>query len=166
MSLRKKRRPPFPGLRLTARDRRVLAEKTAPRRELAARTWKRIRMLELLHEGMSIADTAKAVGTYPREVRRVGWRFLERDVEEALRDDPRPHPPRKLDSRQEAAIVAMVCAAPPEGCARWTVVLVAEESMRRGIVARVGRETVRQVLANHDLKPWREKNVVRSKARR
>lgn len=144
----------------------MLAEKTAPRRELAARTWKRIRVLELLHEGMSIADTARAVGTYPREVRRVGWRFLERGVEEALRDDPRPHPPRKLDARQEAAMVAMVCAPPPEGCARWTVVLVAEESMRRGIVARVGRETVRRVLANHDLKPWREKNVVRSKARR
>lgn len=144
----------------------MLAEKTAPRRELAARTWKRIRVLELLHEGMSIADTARAVGTYPREVRRVGWRFLERGVEEALRDDPRPHPPRKLDARQEAAMVAMVCAPPPEGCARWTVVLVAEESMRRGIVARVGRETVRRVLTNHDLKPWREKNVVRSKARR
>jgi hypothetical protein len=30
--------------------------------------------------------------------------------------------------------------------------------MRRGIVKRVGRETIRVTLANHELKPWREKN--------
>jgi hypothetical protein len=30
------------------------------------------------------------------------------------------------------------------------------------VVDKVGRETVRVVLARHDLKPWREKNVVRS----
>jgi len=166
MGSKKTCRPPFPGLKLRAKDRKFLTGKTAARRQLSARTWKRIRILELLHDGMNLADTAKAVGTYPREVRRVGWRFLERGVEEALRDDPRPRPPKKLDARQEAAIVAMVCAPPPERAARWTVVLVAEEATRRGIVAEVGRETVRQVLANHDLKPWREKNVVRSKTGR
>jgi putative transposase len=29
----------------------------------------------------------------------------------------------------------------------------------------VGRETVRILLENHDLKPWREKNVVRGRTR-
>jgi len=32
-----------------------------------------------------------------------------------------------------------------------------EEAKRRGIVADVGRETVRQTLAHHELKPWRKK---------
>src|SRR5439155_26627123 len=76
-------------------------------------------------------------------------------------DDPRPKPPRLLDSSQEAAVVAMVCGPVPEGHARWTTALIAAEAARRGIVPRVGRETIRLVLANHDLKPWREKNVVR-----
>ena len=40
--------------------------------------------------------------------------------------------------------------------------LLAEEVVRRGYVERVGRETVRIVLQHHGLKPWREKNVVRS----
>lgn len=55
----------------------------------------------------------------------------------------------------------MVCGPPPAGYARWTIRVTTEEAKRRGIVADVGRETVRQVLAHHELKPWRKKNVVR-----
>jgi hypothetical protein len=37
--------------------------------------------------------------------------------------------------------------------------LVAEEAVKRKLVPRVGRETIRILLLSHDLKPWREKNV-------
>lgn len=154
-------RPRFPGLRLSASDRRFLADQTRDGRAVSARTWKRIRILELLHAQWTLAEVAAAVGTYPREVRRVGWRFLERGVELALTDEPRPKPPKLLDTRQQAAVVAMVCGPPPAGYARWTVRVTTEETRRRGIVADVGRETIRQVLAHHELKPWRKKNVVR-----
>jgi hypothetical protein len=160
------KRPAFPGLRLTAKDRQFLADQTREGRPVSARIWKRIRMLELLHEQWTLADVAGAVGTYPREVRRVGWRYVERGVQAALTDDPRPKPPKLLDTRQQAAIVAMVCGPPPAGYARWTVRVTTEESQRRGIVADVGRETIRQVLAHHELKPWRKKNVVRPHAGR
>jgi len=161
---RSSKRPRFPGLRLSARDHQFLAGQTRDGRAVAARTWKRIRILELLHEQWSLADIAAAIGTYPREVRRVGWRYLERGVEDALTDDPRPKPPKLLDTRQTAAIVAMVCGPPPAGYARWTVRVTTEETKRHGIVADVGRETIRQVLAHHELKPWRKKNVVRPDA--
>jgi putative transposase len=49
---------------------------------------------------------------------------------------------------------------PPEGRARWTVRLVTEQAVKRKLVPRVGRETIRILLENHDLKPWREKKVV------
>jgi hypothetical protein len=39
--------------------------------------------------------------------------------------------------------------------------LVAEEAVKRKLVPRVGRETIRILLLSHDLKPWREKNVGR-----
>jgi hypothetical protein len=159
------RRPRFPGLYLSAKDRQFLADQTRDGRAVTARTWKRIRMLQLLHEQWSLADVAQAIGTYPREVRRVGWRYLECGVPAALTDDPRPKPPPLLDTRQHAAIVAMVCGPPPAGYARWTIRVTTEETKRRGIVADVGRETVRQVLARHELKPWRKKNVVRPDAR-
>jgi putative transposase len=66
-----------------------------------------------------------------------------------------------LDGGQKQRIIAMVCSDPPEGRARWTVRLVVEEAVKRRLVPRVGRETVRVLLLHHDLKPWREKNVVR-----
>ena len=68
-------------------------------------------------------------------------------------------PPRLLDDGQEQRLIAMVCSNPPEGRARWTVRLVAEEAVKRKLVPRVGRETIRMLLLSHDLKPWREKNV-------
>jgi hypothetical protein len=151
----------FPGLCLSAKDRQFLAAQTREGRAVSARTWKRIRTLELLHEQWSLADVAAAIGTYPREVRRVGWRYLDYGVQAALTDDPRPKPPPLLDTRQQAAIVAMVCGPPPAGYARWTIRVTTEETKRQGIVADVGRETIRQVLAHHELKPWRKKNVVR-----
>ena len=160
------KRPRFPGLRLSALDRRTLSQQTRDGRAVSARTWKRIRILELLHEQWALGDVAEAVGTYRREVRRVGWRYLDCGVRAALSDDPRPKPPKLLDTRQEAAIVALVCGPPLDGYARWIVRVTTEETKRRGIVADVGRETVRQVLAHHELKPWRKKNVVRPHAGR
>ena len=130
---------------------------------MSPRTWRRIRTLELLHAGQSVRQTALAVGGYPREVSRVGQRYLAKGLDGALSDDARPIPGRKLDSSQEAAVVAMVCGPPPEGRARWTVGLVSSEAKARHIVDTVGRETIRVLLARHDLKPWREKNVVRAK---
>ena len=66
-------------------------------------------------------------------------------MQEALTDDPRPKPPKRLDTRQQAAIVAMVCGPPPPGYARWTIRVTTAETQRRGIVADVGRETVQYV---------------------
>jgi hypothetical protein len=37
--------------------------------------------------------------------------------------------------------------------------------VKRRLVPRVGRETIRMLLLHDDLKPWREKNVVRGGTR-
>jgi hypothetical protein len=44
--------------------------------------------------------------------------------------------------------------------------LIAEEAVKRKLVPGVGRETIRILLLSHDLKPWREKNVVRGRTGR
>jgi putative transposase len=154
----------FAGLKLTKKDRAALAamRKGKP---LSARTWRRVRVLELLDQEASVRTTAKAVGTFPREVSRVGKRYVARGLHAALTDEPRGKPEPALDSAQRAAVVAMVCGPAPDGRARWTVRLVAEYAVRRGITPKIGRETIRVVLATHDLKPWREKNVVRAAPR-
>lgn len=152
----------FTGLKLSGADLRALRAMQAKGKKLTARDWRRIRTLLLLHEGMTVTGTARAVGGYKREVSRVGKRYLARGLQAALSDDPRPKPAKKLDSAQEAAVVALACGPAPEGYARWSAVLLAEEARRRKIVDEIGRETIRLVLVNHDLKPWREKNVVRA----
>jgi hypothetical protein len=54
----------------------------------------------------------------------------------------------------------MVCGPPPEGRSRWSVRLIAEEAVKRKLAPPVSRETIRILLENHDLKPWREKKLV------
>jgi len=82
-----------------------------------------------------------------------------------LYEGARPGKERRLDAQQRQRIVALICSPAPEGRARWTVRLLAEEAVKRKLVPRVGRETVRILLESQDLKPWREKNVVRGRTR-
>jgi len=96
-------------------------------------------------------------------IRKIGHRYQEAGLERALYERERPGAVSLLEDSQKQRIIAMVCSDPPEGCARWTVRLVAEEAVKRRLVPRVGRETIRVLLLHHDLKPWREKNVVRGR---
>jgi hypothetical protein len=141
--------------RFVGQERQTLREARGGGRRLSERRWRRIRILELLDRRWNLSQIAVAVGTCPREVRRVGWRYLELGMGAALTDDPRPK--KLLDATQQAAIVAMVCGPPPPGHARWTVVLTAAEAQQRGVVRKVGRETIRRLFVSHALKPWREK---------
>ena len=95
----------------------------------------------------------------PKAVRQIGRRYEDGGLEPAQYDKPRPGAAPVLDDSQKQRIIAMVCSDPPEGRARWTVRLVAEEAVKRKLVPPVGRETIRILLLHHDLKPWREKNV-------
>jgi len=151
----------FTGLTLTKKDRAAL-RRMRSKGEMTGRRWRRIQALLLLDKGLSLREAAKAVGGYGREMSRLAWRYLDRGLTVALGEEPRPGGKRLLDSPQEAAIVALVCGPAPAGRSRWTTALLAEEVVRRGIADRAGRETMRLVLKTHDLKPWREKNVVRS----
>jgi hypothetical protein len=151
-----------PRLKLSAADRKELKRLKGAGEKLSARTWRRILTLEHLDAGLTVRAAAAAVGGYHREVGRVLKRYLEQGLEAALRDNPRPGGVKMLDSVDEAAVVALACGPPPDGNARWTVRLLASEAIKRGIVRRIGRETIRRTLANHELKPWREKNVVRA----
>ena len=98
-------------------------------------------------------------------VNRVGRRYLELGLDHALFEDQRPGQTPLLNSRENQRIIAMVCGPPPEGRATWTTQLIAEEAVKKRICQRVSRETIRILLLSHDLKPWREKNVVRGGTR-
>ena len=128
----------------------------------SSRVLKRVRILQLLHRKMSARDTSIGAGVAGGTVYQVARRYVDGGIGAAIYERTRPGKNRLLGPRQQAEIVAMVCSQPPAGRARWTVRLVAEEAINRNVVATVSRETVRELMAEHALKPWREKNVVRA----
>jgi len=124
-----------------------------------------LRALALLQlaKGASAPRISSVVPLTPQAIRKVGHRYQQGGLESALYERQRPGAMTVLDDSQRQRIIAMVCSDPPEGLARWTVRLVAQEAVKRKLVPRVGRETIRILLLDHDLKPWREKNVVRGR---
>jgi transposase len=128
------------------------------------RTVLRALTLRQLAEGQTVRQVAKNVALTPKTVWLTSQRYRQGGLERALYERPRPGKAALLGEQDRQRIVALVCGPPPEGRARWTVRLLTEEVVKRKLVPRVGRETIRVLLESHDLKPWREKNVVRGGA--
>jgi putative transposase len=127
----------------------------------SARVLRRALILRQLDQGQTAEQVAGQVGVASKTVRAIARRYEDEGLESALYERPRPGQQRRLDAGQSQRIIAMVCGPPPQGQARWNVRLIAREAVKRKLVPRVGRETIRILLQSHDLKPWREKNVVR-----
>jgi len=126
------------------------------------RTVQRALMLRLLGAGKTSPQIAASVGVVANTVCEVRKRYEQGGLARALYDKPRPGAQPLLNDKQRQEVIALVCGAPPAGQARWSIRLIARTAVDRGIVTRVGRETVRVLLESHELKPWREKNVVRA----
>ena len=118
-------------------------------------------VLRQMDDGRSTVEAGAGVGVSAKVAWEIGKRYREGGLERAIYDAPRPGQKPLLDVEQGQRIIAMVCGPQPEGRARWTVPLIAQEAVKRKLVGHVAPETVRILLQSHDLKPWREKNVVR-----
>ena len=122
----------------------------------AARKLKRAQILLAADAGASDEAIAASVGVGGSTVYRTKRRFVLGNLEAALSEEPRPGADRKLSGKEEALLVATACSNPPEGRARWTLELLADELVRLTEHDSLSRETVRRRLAENDLKPWRK----------
>jgi transposase len=123
----------------------------------------RVLSLRQLADGFTAPQVAQTLPLTANAIRHIAHRYISNGLDGAVYDKQRPGAREILDGPQKQRIVAMVCSKPPEGRARWTVRLIAEEAVKRKLVPKVGRETIRVLLQSHELKPWREKNVVHSR---
>ncbi|MGA2041329.1 MAG: helix-turn-helix domain-containing protein [Bryobacteraceae bacterium] len=112
--------------------------------------------LRQLAQGSTAPQVARALPLTAKAVRQIAHRYHNGGLDRALYDRERPGAKPLLDESQKQRVVAMVRGTPPDGRARWTVRLAAEEAVKRQLVPRAGRETIRLLLESHDLKPWRE----------
>jgi putative transposase len=156
-------RPPLP-FQVSAKDHKELKELLSGGVQQVRVVLRAVALLQL-SQGVSAPRVSRTVPLTAQAIRKIAHRYREGGLERALYERPRPGPAEILEDSQKQRIIAMVCSQPPEGRARWTVRLVAEHAVKRKLVPRVGRETIRILLESHDLKPWREKNVVRGRTR-
>ncbi len=92
------------------------------------------------------ARIAEALEIGVRTVARVRRRWANGGLDEALHRRPTGPRPRKLDGAQEARLVALACAAPPAGHARWTLRLLAGRLVELEVVDGIAPNTVRAAL--------------------
>ena len=132
-------------VKLTADERQYLLALTS-KGTLGARQMKRAQILLKADEGLKDAEITAALNTSRPTVERIRKRFVEGNIEKALKDDPRPGGKIKLDGRAEAHLVALVCSDAPDGHERWTLRLLADKLVELGVVDEISHETVRQRL--------------------
>jgi putative transposase len=82
-----------------------------------------------LAKNVSAPRVAEFVPLTPQAIRKVGHRYMEGGFERAVYEKDRPGAASLLEDSKRQRIIAMVCAGPPEGHARWTVRLVAEQAV-------------------------------------
>jgi transposase len=109
--------------------------------------------------GATAPEVAQALPLSAKAIRQIGHRYSNSGLDRALYDLERPGAKPLLDAAQRQRVIAMVRGKPPEGRARWTVRLVAEEAVNRKLVPRAGRETIRVLLQQLGLKPSRKRNM-------
>ena len=146
-------------VQLRKKDRQQVAQMLSKGQE-SARVLRRASILRQLDDRQKVAQVAANVGVARKTVRAIARRYEEEGLESALYEKPRPGKQPALDTGQSQRIIAMVCGPPPQGTARWSVRLIAKEAVKRRLAPHVGRETIRILLQNHELKPWREKKLV------
>jgi transposase len=123
----------------------------------AFRRLKRAQILLAADAGSTDEEIARNIMVSTSTIYRTKQRFVEEGLERALSELPRAGAERKLAASDESLLVAVACSKPPDGRARWTLQLLADEMVRLTVHASVSDETIRRRLGELQLKPWQEK---------
>jgi len=117
----------------------------------------RAQILLKADEGMTDAEVAEDLGVGSATVERIRKRAVLEGIAASL--DRRPQEgisrPPKLDGRAEAHLVKLACSEPPEGCARWTLALLADKLVELNVVDTVSRTTICRTLKKTTSSPGR-----------
>lgn len=91
---------------------------------------------------------AEALGCHGQTVSNVRQRFVEQGLTAALERKKQAAPSRQriLDGEQEARLIALACSAPPDGRAKWTLQLLADQLVTLEVVEAISDQTVRRTL--------------------
>jgi transposase len=141
-------------IRLSEEERREL-EGLIRTGNASARTQTRARILLLSDENhrgkRTDGDIASFLLCSKRTVGNVRRRYREGGPARALYDNPRPGQKPKLTGELEAQLTVLACSAPPEGHARWSLRLLANQLIELGYIEYVSHVTVGEWLKKTNL---------------
>lgn len=117
----------------------------------------RILLLTDLNNSSRMTDKKiiAALGTSNSNIQRTRMDFLERGLPDCLEDRPRSGRKPRITGDIQAKIAVIACSDPPEGRKSWTLQLIAEEAMRKGVVSQISRVTVFECLKKTNSNPGR-----------
>ena len=113
----------------------------------------RSRILLFNDRGKTTGEIAALLGWHYGSVAQILRRYEQGGLERALFDAPRGGAPRKLTPELEAQVSAIACSEAPEGHAKWTLQLLADEVVRLGVIESISTASVHTILkkANSNL---------------
>ena len=145
-------------IKLSAEHRKEL-EKYSTTGIHSAKLIKRAQIILLLDTSISghavkFEEIAKRLSVSITTVTKVKTAFIEAESVSAFlqrkkRDTPPVEP--KITGETEARIIALACGKVPDGCARWTVRLLAEKSVELNLIDSVSHMSVHNLLKKHNL---------------
>lgn len=127
-------------VKLTANQQKTL-KNIISKGNNSARIIKRANILLLGDKNYLGKDIANIVSVSQVTISKLCRRFQAEGLD-VLYDKPRPGQPRKLDGKTEARLTAIACSTPPEGRARWSVRLLADEVVRLELVDSICPKTI------------------------
>ena len=144
-------------IKLSAEQRNEL-EKFSNTGVHSAKLIKRAQIILLLDtskngKAVKFEEIAQRLSVSMTTITKVKATFIEAESVSAFlqrkkRDTPPVEP--KITGEIEARIIALACGEVPEGCARWTVRLIAERSVELKLIESLSHMSVHNLLKKHD----------------
>jgi transposase len=137
-------------VRLTAEERKELQDLVKKGKTMAYRIKHANILLAVDADGSNWPDhqVAKAYKCHQNTVVNVRQRFVEQGFQAALERKKQQTPSRQriLDGESEARLISIACSKPPEGYAKWTMQMLADELVALKVVDCVSGQTVWRTL--------------------
>jgi transposase len=130
---------------LKEEDREIIKNLISKGRH-GSRELSRAYILSGLDRNTSEDELSRVLSVSRTTIWRTRKAYNERGLDSALFDEKRSGKPTQYGNDVIAIISALACSKPPEGRARWTVRLLAEEVGKALPDNQISRETVRRAL--------------------
>ena len=142
-------------VRLTAEEKKELENLVKKGKTQAYRIKHANILLAVDADGPNWPDhqVAKAYKCHQNTVVNVRQRFVEQGFQAALERKKQQAPSRKriIDGENEARLISIACSKPPEGSAKWTMQMLADELVALKVVDCVSGQTVWRALKKTNL---------------